>query len=445
MESNHQTKQSKNMATTKNKDVYIVSGARTPFLKTKGKPNDFSASDLAVNCGKQLLQELDIPLDAIGEVVLGCAMPSCDEANIARLVALRLGLPDSVPAWTVMRNCASGIQAVDSAYKDIQSGRHDLVLAGGTEAMSHAPLNYNNHMTNWFANLASQKSMAGKLKTLASFRPGYLKPVITLLHGLTDPYVAMNMGQTAEELAYRFNISRDEMDEFSANSHYKLAKSIDDDELSEVKSMISIKSGKVFDYDDGLRRDTSSDKLHSLKPIFDRKFGNITAGNSSQVTDGAALMMLASEEAVKKYKLNVLAKIKDVNWAGLDPRVMGLGPVYSTTDMLIRNNLTLDDIDLFEINEAFAAQVLGCKKAWEEDTFCREHLGLKGAFGSLDMNKLNVSGGAIAVGHPIAATGGRIILRLANLLKENKTSAKTAVATLCIGGGQGGAVLLEAV
>ena len=415
MESNHQTKQSKNMATTKNKDVYIVSGARTPFLKTKGKPNDFSASDLAVNCGKQLLQELDIPLDAIGEVVLGCAMPSCDEANIARLVALRLGLPDSVPAWTVMRNCASGIQAVDSAYKDIQSGRHDLVLAGGTEAMSHAPLNYNNHMTNWFANLASQKSMAGKLKTLASFRPGYLKPVITLLHGLTDPYVAMNMGQTAEELAYRFNISRDEMDEFSANSHYKLAKSIDDDELSEVKSMISIKSGKVFDYD------------------------------SSQVTDGAALMMLASEEAVKKYKLNVLAKIKDVNWAGLDPRVMGLGPVYSTTDMLIRNNLTLDDIDLFEINEAFAAQVLGCKKAWEEDTFCREHLGLKGAFGSLDMNKLNVSGGAIAVGHPIAATGGRIILRLANLLKENKTSAKTAVATLCIGGGQGGAVLLEAV
>ena len=309
MESNHQTKQSKNMATTKNKDVYIVSGARTPFLKTKGKPNDFSASDLAVNCGKQLLQELDIPLDAIGEVVLGCAMPSCDEANIARLVALRLGLPDSVPAWTVMRNCASGIQAVDSAYKDIQSGRHDLVLAGGTEAMSHAPLNYNNHMTNWFANLASQKSMVGKLKTLASFRPGYLKPVITLLHGLTDPYVAMNMGQTAEELAYRFNISRDEMDEFSANSHYKLAKSIDDDELSEVKSMSSIKSGKVFDYDDGLRRDTSSDKLHSLKPIFDRKFGNITAGNSSQVTDGAALMMLASEEAVKKYKLNVLAKI----------------------------------------------------------------------------------------------------------------------------------------
>jgi len=428
---------------SRKKDVYIVSGARTPFLKAKGKPNDFSASDLAVNCGKQLLLESDVPVSEIGEVVLGCANPSCDEANIARLVALRLGIPENVPAWTVMRNCASGIQSIDSAYKDIQVGRHDLVLAGGTEAMSHSPLIFNKGMTNWFANLASQKTAIGKVKTMLGFRPSFLSPVIALLHGLTDPFVAMNMGQTAEELAYRFNISREEMDEFSVASHNKLAEAIDNNFLTEINPLISHKSGKVFETDEGLRRDVTLDKLNSLRPVFDKKFGNVTAGNSSQVTDGAALVLLASEDAVKKYNLNVMAKITDINWAGLNPKVMGLGPVYSTTDMLIRNNLGLNDIDFYEINEAFATQVLACKKAWEEDKFCQEELGLKGAFGSLDMDRLNIEGGAVAMGHPIAATGSRIILRLAKVLESHKGSKKKAVATLCIGGGQGGSILLE--
>ncbi len=424
------------------RDVYIVDGARSPFLKAKGKPGSFSASDLAVKAGKELLSRQPFSPKEINEVVIGCVMPSPDEANIGRIVSLRLGCGKAIPAWTVQRNCASGMQALDSAAKDIAMGRHDLVLAGGTEAMSRAPLMYNQGMTTWLAELSAAKDWKTKLKIWSRFRPGYLKPVIALLRGLTDPTINLNMGQTAENVAYRFNITRDEMDNFSLESHQLAQAGQENHHFAEVQTVFG-NSGDFYTKDDGVRQDSSIEKLASLKPIFDKKFGTVTAGNSSQVSDGAALLLLASKEAVEKYNLPVLAKIVDVQWAGADPAEMGLGPVYATHQLLEKNRLKMNDIDYWEINEAFAAQVLGCLAAWESDEYCKQFLGTQGALGTVPRDKLNVDGGAIAIGHPVGASGARIVLHLAEILKREK--GKKGIATLCIGGGQGGAMLIENV
>ncbi len=424
------------------RDVYIVDGARSPFLKAKGKPGPFSASDLAVNVGKELLGRQPFSPKEIDEIVIGCVMPSPDEANIGRVISLRLGCGKAVPAWTVQRNCASGMQSLDSAAKDIATGRHDLVLAGGTEAMSRAPLMFNEAYATWLAGLMSSKGWKGKLKEWTEFRPKYLKPVITLLRGLTDPLVNLSMGQTAENLAYRFNITREQMDQFAMDSHLRAAEGQDNHYFGEVLSVFTDK-GDYYIADDGIRRDSSMQKLATLKPFFDKKFGSVTAGNSSQVSDGAALLLLASKDAVKKYRLPVLARISDVQWAGVDPAEMGIGPVYATSKLLQRQNLQMDEIDYWEINEAFAAQVIACLEAWESDEYCRKNLGLERALGTLDRSKLNVDGGAIALGHPVGASGARIVLHLAQVLRRK--NAEKGIATICIGGGQGGAMLIENV
>ncbi len=422
------------------RDVYIVDVARTPFLKAKSKPGPFSASDLAVNAGRQLLERQPFSPTDLDEVVLGCVMPSPDEANIARLVALRLGCGKSVPAWTVQRNCASGMQALDSARKDIALGKCDLVLAGGTEAMSRAPLLYNEGMTNWFAGLASAKSFPAKLKEMLAFRPWFLSPVIALLRGLTDPFVNLSMGQTAENLAYRFNITRQQMDEFALTSHQRVQQAQESKHLNEVRTVFDTR-GAYYSEDDGVRKDSSIEKLATLKPFFDKKFGSVTAGNSSQVSDGAAMLILASKEAIRKYRLPVLARIVDIEWAGVDPAEMGLGPVYAVNTLLKRQNLQMQDIDFWEINEAFAAQVLACLAAFKSDDYCKQNLGRDHALGAIDPSKLNVDGGAIALGHPVGASGARIALHLTEILKQRH--AKLGVASICIGGGQGGAMLIE--
>ena len=424
------------------RDVYIVDGTRTPFLKAKGKPGPFSASDLAVRAGRELLQRQSFAPTDLDEVIVGCVMPSEKEANIARIVALRLGCGKSVTAWTVQRNCASGMQALDSAAKDIASGRCDLVLAGGTEAMSHAPLLFNKDMTNWMAGIMGARSWKTKLAEYVQFRPSYLKPVIALLSGLRDPVVNLSMGQTAENVAFRFNITREQMDEFALTSHQRVMAAQEDKHLSEVETVYA-NNGEFFPLDDGVRADSSMERLAKLKPFFDKPFGSVTPGNSSQVTDGAAMLLLASKDAVQKYRLPVLAKIVDTEWAGVDPTEMGLGPVYATQQLLKRQQRNLDNIDYWEINEAFAGQVLGCLRAWESEEYCREYLGMDHAMGSIDPERLNVDGGAIALGHPIGASGARIVLHLAKTLRRQ--NAKTGVATICIGGGQGGAMLIENV
>ncbi len=422
--------------------VYIVDGARTPFLKFRGKPGAFSAADLAVNAGRELLARQPFAPTDLGEVIIGCVIPSAAEANVARVIALRLGCGKAMPAFTVQRNCGSGMQAMDSAVKDIASGRYDLVLAGGTESMSQAPVLFSSSMVNWLANLSLAKGFGAKLKQFVKFKPRFLTPVSSVLQGLTDPTVNLNMGQTAEILAYRFKITREQMDAFSMESHRRVAAAEDNHQFPEIIPSFDYKGGSYV-ADDGVRRDSTMEKLASLKPVFDKKFGSVTAGNSSQVTDGAALLLLASKEAVKKYHLPVLARIVGTDWAGLDPATMGLGPVFSSTALLKKNNLQLKDIDYWEINEAFAAQVLACLAAWQDKDFCRESLGLNEALGKIDPKRLNVDGGAIALGHPVGASGARIVLRLIHILKQNK--AKRGVATLCIGGGQGGAMLIENV
>lgn len=422
--------------------VYIVDGSRTPLLKAKAERGPFSASDLAVDTGRTLLaRQSFLPTD-IDEVIIGCMMPSEDEANIARMIALRLGCGKKVPAWTVQRNCASGLQALDCAVKDIATGRVNLVLAGGTEAMSRAPLLFKPRMVNWFGRLNAAKSFVTKIQTVLQFRPSFLGPIIALLRGLSDPLCGMNMGQTAELLAYQFGITRAEMDQFAADSQSKAVTAMKNKLLSEITTIYDDR-GKFYNIDEGVRADSTAEKLAKLKPVFDRPYGMVTAGNSSQVTDGAALLFLASEDAIQQYQLPVLAKIVDTQWAGLAPEVMGLGPAYSAADILKKNNLTLADIDFWEINEAFAAQVLGCVKAFESEEFCQQELGFSAALGAIDLAKLNVDGGAIALGHPVGASGARIALHLAHVLKRE--NAKRGIATLCIGGGQGGAMLIESV
>jgi acetyl-CoA C-acetyltransferase len=424
------------------RDVYIVDGARTPFLKAKHKPGPFSASDFAVNAGKALLQRQSFSPADLDEVIIGCVMPNVNEANIARVIALRLGCGQSVPAWTVQRNCASGMQALDSAAQDIASNRADLVLAGGTEAMSRAPLLLNDDMVLWLAGLWSARNWKEKLKQWISIRPSYFSPVIALIRGLSDPVVNLSMGQTAENMAYRFQITRERMDEFALRSNQRVAAAQDAMFFQEIVPLFAT-NGEFFVADDGVYRETSMEKLAHLKPFFDKKFGSVTAGNSSQVTDGAALLVLASQEAVKKYQLPVLARIVDVKWAGVDPAEMGLGPVYATHKLLQNQQLTMSEIDYWEINEAFAAQVLGCLVAWGSDEYCQKYLGLTKAWGHIDLTKLNVDGGAIALGHPVGASGARIVLHLAHVLRREK--AEKGVATICIGGGQGGAMLIENV
>ncbi len=423
------------------KTIYVVDGARTPFLKAQKGPGPFAASDLATQAGRALLLRQPFLPSDLDEVILGCAAPSPDETNIGRMVALRLGCGEKVPGWTVMRNCASGMQALDSAMANIQLGRAELVLAGGVDALSRAPLLYNETMVRWFAGMMSMPTVNAKFRHFLRLRPAaLLNPVIGLMKGLTDPVVGLLMGQTAENIAWRFGINRQQMDEFSVRSHQRALAAQTAGHYGEIVPVVDTQ-GNVYAEDDGVRADASMAGLAKLKPFFDKKYGNITAANSSQITDGAAWLILASEEAVKKWNLQPLGRIVDSQWAGLDPALMGLGPVHASTPILQRHGLVLNDIDAWELNEAFAAQVLGCQAAWQSDDYCREQLGLPGALGALDDEKLNVDGGAIAIGHPVGASGARIVLHLLHVLRRKQL--KRGIATLCIGGGLGGAMLVE--
>jgi acetyl-CoA C-acetyltransferase len=429
------------------KPIYVVDGARTPFLKSKNRPGPFAASDLATQAGRSLLSRQPFAPNELDEVILGCAAPSVDEVNIGRVAALRMGCGQKVPGWTVMRNCASGMQALDSGISNILAGRADIVLAGGVDALSRAPLLYGEKMVLWFSDMAAARTPTRRLALFGRLPVKVLlAPVIGIMKGLTDPMVGLLMGQTAENVAHRFGITRDEMDAFSARSHEKVIRAQDNGTLApgggEVEALYDAK-GNVYTLDDGVRRDASIQNLAKLKPFFDRKYGNVTPGNSSQITDGAAWMILASEQGVRQHNLNPIGRIVDSEWAGLDPAHMGLGPVHAATPILRRHKLGLNDVDYWEINEAFAAQVLGCLAAWADEKYCREELGLGGALGELDEERLNVDGGAIALGHPVGASGARIVLHLLKTLKRN--NAKRGLASICIGGGLGGAMLVEAV
>jgi len=425
----------------KGRKVFVIDGGRTPFLKAKGQVGPFAAADLAVDAARPMLTRMPFSPDEIDEAIVGCVIPSPNEANIARIIALRLGCGIHVPAYTVQRNCASGLQALASASERISLGYADLVLAGGTEAMSNAPIQWNAAMVNWLSAVMGARSMGARVKAIAGIRPAYLKPVITLLLGLSDPLVKLSMGQTAEIVAKRFGITREQMDEYAVRSHQRLAAAFDEGHMKDEVVNLYDTSGNVYTEDTGLRRDSTMEALAKLRPVFDRKYGNVTSGNSSQITDGAAMLMLASEKAVKKYDLKPLAELVDHEWAGVDPAQMGLGPVHAVAGLLQRNKLAMNDIDHMELNEAFAAQVLGCQAAWDSDDYAKNELGMKTRLGHMDEAKLNPQGGAISCGHPVGASGARIVLHIVREL--NRKGGGQGVATLCIGGGQGGAMLVR--
>jgi acetyl-CoA C-acetyltransferase len=427
------------MTTTK---VFVIDGARTPFLKTRGNPGEFSAADLAVAAARPLLAGISFMPKNLDEVIVGCVIPAPDETNIARIIALRLGCGKGIPAFTVQRNCASGMQAVASAYERISLGYSQVILAGGTEAMSRAPILWNSAMVAWLSDLMRARGVGARMRAIAGFRLRQLKPVFSLLLGLSDPLVKLSMGQTAEIVAHRFGISREQQDAYALQSHQRAAAALDAGYMqNEVGSLFNTR-GDFYPEDTGLRRDTNIAQLAKLKPVFDPKYGLVTSGNSSQITDGAAMLVLVSEQAVKQYSLPVLGELLGHEWAGVEPSQMGLGPVHAVARLLRRFKLNMADLKQMELNEAFAAQVLGCQAAWDNIEYAREELGLKEPPGRMDQTRLNPEGGAIALGHPIGASGARILLHLLKSLQRK--GGGLGVATLCVGGGQGGAMLVRA-
>jgi len=396
-----------------------------------------------VQCGRPLLLRQPFPPDAFDQVILGCVNVIADEMNPARVAALRLGMGEAMTAFTVQINCGSGMQSIDTAYRYIQNGISDLVLAGGAESLSYAPLIFNRGAVNWYARLFAARGIGAKLSEMLSFRPSFLTPVIGLERGLTDPITDLNMGQTAELVGHLFNISRRQADEYAAESQQRLATAQQKGYFANEIEPAFARDGTVYDHDDGVRPDSTADSLAKLKPAFERPWGKVTPGNSSQITDGASWVILASEDAVKEHKLQPKAVIVDSEWSALDPSVMGLAPVYCSTAIMKRHQLALGDIDLWELNEAFVAQVLGCLAAWDDADFCRDALDLDGAVGKIARERLNVDGGAIGLGHPVGASGNRIVLHLVNAMK--RLGYKRGIATECIGGGQGGAMLIEAI
>jgi len=423
--------------------VFIIDGSRTPFLKARTGPGPFTPVDLAVQCGRPLLARQPFPADSFDQVILGCVNVIADEMNPARVAALRLGMGEDMVAFTVQINCGSGMQSIDTAYRYIREGHANLILAGGTEALSYAPLVWPNQGVRWFAGLATAKGLGARITAALKIKPSYLKPVIGLERGLTDPITELNMGQTAEVVGHLFGISRAQSDAYAAESHQRLARAQTEGFLKGEVETAFARNGSFYDHDDGVRPDSTPESLAKLRPVFERPWGQVTAGNSSQITDGASWVILASEDAVAKYQLTPKAAIIDSQWSALDPSIMGLGPVLCSTALLKRNELTLQEVDTWELNEAFATQVLGCLAAWNDDKFCREVLQLDGAAGELDRTRLNIDGGAISLGHPVGTSGNRIVLHLVNAMKRLGT--RRGIATECIGGGLGGAMLIETV
>ena len=422
----------------------IVAGLRTPFCKVNGALQGASAADLATHAFRELLDRTRIRREEIDEVILGCAGPDAREANIARVAALRAGVPETTPAVTIMRNCASGMEAVAAAKQKLAAGEGDVFLVGGTESMSSFPLMMGPQMVRFFTRLNKAKTLPQRLRTVMSFRPSALKPRIAIMEGLTDSTTGLMMGNTAELVAQRFGIDRAQMDAYALQSHQRAAAAMRSNRFNrEVAPIIAPpKFRDAVQLDDGIRMEQSIEALQKLRPVFDRREGDVTVGNSCQVTDGATALLVTSLSKAKQLGLEPLAIIRSTATAALSPKTMGLGPVHATPLALDRAGIRFDEIDLVELNEAFAAQVLGCIDAFADDTYCRDVVGLEGALGEIDPTKVNVNGGAIAIGHPIAATGARLLLTLAHELRLQ--DARYGLATLCIGGGQGQAIVLEA-
>jgi acetyl-CoA C-acetyltransferase/acetyl-CoA acyltransferase len=427
------------------KRLVIVDGIRTPFCKAGTDLAALGANELGRMAVNALLTRTGLDPAVVDEVIFGCVAQPVDAANIARVIALRAGIPESVPAVTVQRNCASGCEALTLAQERLYAGRGSVFIVGGAESMSNIPLVYNQSAVDKFSRLARAKTLGRRLQSLAAFRPSDFQPRIGLLLGLTDPVCGLNMGETAEVLAREFGLTRDEQDAFALQSHQramaargKLAEEIFPAfTLGERRSQ----SAAAVTQDNGPRENQSRDALGKLKPVFDRRTGTVTAGNSSQITDGAVALLVMSEKRADELGFTPLGALSGYAYAGCDPSRMGLGPVFAIAAAEAQTGLNLEDADLIEINEAFAAQTLAVIEAAQCEKFARKFLRRERPLGDIPIEKLNVNGGAIALGHPVGATGARVVL--SSLKELHRRKARHALISLCVGGGQGAALWLE--
>lgn len=423
--------------------IAIIEGIRTPFCKSGGVFKELSADDLGAIAVKELLVRTEFPVNEIDELIFGNVAQPVNAANIARVIALKAGLPESLIALTVHRNCASGMQSITTAANKIMALESEVIIAGGTESMTQIPLLFGRKMTEFFLKLFKAKTFTKKIQALASFRLGYLKPVVGLEQGLIDPVCGLNMGMTAEVLAREFHVTRQEQDEFALLSHQRAVKTSEGGTMAEEIVPVPIPPAyeEVQKVDDNPRSNQTPEALQKLRPYFDRRTGSVTVGNSCPITDGAAAVLVMKESKARQMGLSPIGYLKDYAYAALEGYRMGLGPVYATSKLLDKTGLTMKDFDLIELNEAFAAQVIACERAFESDNFSKDFLNRDKALGEIGRDRLNVNGGAIAIGHPVGTTGTRLVL---TILKElRRRNRNLGLATLCVGGGQGAALVLE--
>ncbi len=421
------------------KTVVLIDGVRTPYVKSGDVFNNVSVVELGRVAVSETLAKTELDPNLLDEVILGNIGQPADAANVSRVVALRAGVPRHIPAYTVQRNCASGMQSIASAFDRIQANEGSIFMCGGIESMSNIPLLFSKRFADIFAALARAKSIGQKLATLMKLRLKDLKPTVAILQGLTDPICGLNMGQTAEVLAKEYKVSREEQDQFALWSHQKAIAAQDKGIFQEEIVPVFLKD-RAQREDVGPRRNQTLPALAKLKPFFDRKHGTVTPGNSCPITDGAVALLVMSEEKAAELKLEPLARIVGYAFSGLDPARMGLGPAFSTSKLLQKTKLKITDIGLMEINEAFAAQVIANDRIFK-NVDLQKKLGIDYPLSEIDRNILNVNGGAIALGHPVGSSGARLPLTMAKEMKRRHV--KYGIATLCIGGGQGGAMLLE--
>lgn len=421
--------------------VAIVNGIRTPFIKAWTLFQDIPAQRLGAICVRELLEITELDPALVDEVIFGAVSQPAEASNIARVISIYAGIPFSKRAYTVSRNCASGFEAVTSAYEKIISGFDEIVIAGGAESMSNIPLLFSKGLAKGIMRWRKNKGFFKRMKEVFNFRPSFLKPISALALGLTDPVCGLNMGQTAEILVKEFGITRREQDEFALRSHKLAVASRERLKEEIVRVFLPPRFEEVVEYDNGPRHNQTIEQLQTLRPYFDKYSGTITVGNSCQVTDGACALLLMKESKAQKMGYKPLGYIKSYVYTGLEPSRMGLGPAYAIPLALKMASLSLEDVGLFEINEAFAAQVIASLRLLESKDFAQKNFSLSEAVGRIEMDRLNVNGGAIAIGHPVGVTGSRLIL---TLLKEMAHRAfRYGVASLCVGGGQGGAIVLE--
>jgi acetyl-CoA acyltransferase len=424
------------------RDVVVVDGLRTPYSKAGTELKDVDAADLGRIAIGELLARTGFDAAALDQVIVGNIAQPPDAVNVARVAALRAGVPRNVPAYTVNRLCGSGLQSIaDGAYM-IAAGDAEAIVAGGVESMSNIPLLFSRESQEVFGGIYSARDLTGRVAAASRLRPRHFKPEIGLQMGLTDAVCGLNMGETAEVLAKEFAISREEQDAFALRSHQRvmLARAKLAEEIVPVP--IPPRFQDAATKDNGVRENQTMEALAKLKPYFDRRFGTVTAGNSSQITDGGAAVLLMSASAARSRGDSPLGKIRGFAFCALEPERMGLGPAVAVPLALKRAGVAWKDVGLVEINEAFAAQVLACAKVFPSAAWHAKYQ-TGGPIGEIDWEKTNVNGGAIALGHPVGSSANRLVTTLLKEMKRRGTPL--GVATMCIGGGQGGAVVVELV